>query len=91
MNKKSDNNKFLCANCSISLNNDDIECCNSLSLGKLFCSECLFNKFSKLSGFTIEELQKYLLLNDEQFINKMNIIKENVLKEFKKEGEFERY
>jgi hypothetical protein len=75
----------------MSLNSNDIECCNNLSLGKLFCSECLFNKFSKMSGFRIEELQKYLLLDHEQFINKMNIIKENVLKEFKKEGEFERY
>ena len=91
MKKKSDNNIFLCANCSMSLNSNDIECCNNLSLGKLFCSECLFNKFSKMSGFRIEELQKYLLLDHEQFINKMNIIKENVLKEFKKEGEFERY
>ena len=83
--------EFLCAECSISLNRDDIECCNNISLGKLFCSECLFNKFSKLTGFTVEELEKYTLLNDEQFIEKMNIIKENILKEFKKDGEFERY
>ena len=83
--------EFLCAECSISLNRDDIECCNNISLGKLFCSECLFNKFSKLTGFTVEELEKYTLQNDEQFIEKMNIIKENILKEFKKDGEFERY
>ncbi len=83
--------QFLCAKCSISLNSNYIECCNNLSLGKLFCSDCLFYKFSKLSGFTTQELQKYLLLNDEQFLEKMNVIKENVLKEFKKEGEFERY
>ena len=83
--------EFLCAKCSVSLNSYDIECCNNLSLGKLFCSACLFNKFSKLTGFTIKELEKYLLLDDNQFMNKMNMIKENVLKEFKKEGEFERY
>jgi hypothetical protein len=83
--------QFLCANCSISLNSDDIECCNNLSLGKLFCSECLFNAFNKLTGFTTEELQKYLLLDDGQFIEKMNIIKENLSKEFKKEGEWERH
>ena len=83
--------EFLCAECSISLNRDDIECCNNISLGKLFCSECLFNKFSKLTGFTVEELEKYTLLNDEQFVEKMNIIKENILKEFKKDDEFERY
>ena len=83
--------QFLCANCSISLNTDDIECCNNLSLGKLFCSECLFYTFNKLTGFTTEELQKYLLLDDGQFIEKMNIIKENLSKEFKKEGEWERY
>ena len=80
--------KFLCANCSISLNTDDIECCNNLSLGKLFCSECLFNTFNKLTGFTTEELQKYLLLDDEQFIEKMTIIKENLSKEFKKSSNY---
>jgi hypothetical protein len=51
----------------------------------------LFNTFNKLTGFTTEELQKYLLLDDEQFIEKMTIIKENLSKEFKKEGEWERY
>jgi len=84
-------NVFLCANCSVTLNQEDIECCRNISLGKLFCKDCLFNTFNKLTGFTTEDLEKYLLLDDEQFIKKMNIIKENVLKEFMKEGEFERY
>jgi hypothetical protein len=37
-----------------------------------------------LTGFTAEQLQKYLLLDDGQFIKKMNIIKYDLSKEFKK-------
>jgi hypothetical protein len=81
----------LCSACSMSLDKDDIDCCDSLALGKMFCKHCMFNKVSKLAGGSIEELEQYLLLDDEVFKIKMDSIKKKLLKEYRKEGEFEKY
>jgi hypothetical protein len=82
---------ILCANCSISLDKEDIECCNNLALGKMFCKDCMFNKVNKLTGCSTEELEEYLLLDDETFRIKMDQIKKSFLEEFRKDGEYERY
>jgi hypothetical protein len=82
---------LLCANCSMALDKEDIECCDNLALGKMFCKDCMFNKVSKLTGQSIDELEKYLLLDDETFKIKMDNIKKELSKDFKKYGEFERY
>lgn len=88
---KSKKDIFLCANCSLALDEEDIECCENLSLGKMFCKDCLFSKVSKLTGQSIDDLEKYLLLDDEAFKIKMDNIKKELSKEFKKYGEFERH
>ena len=82
---------ILCATCSISLDKEDIECCDNLALGKMFCKDCMFNKFSKLIGCTIEELEEYLLLDNVKFKKKMDDIKKAFLEEFRNESEFERH
>lgn len=82
---------ILCATCSVSLEKEDIECCENLALGKMFCKDCIFNKASKLTGFTIEELEKYLILDDVSFKIKMDEIKKKLTNTFKAYGEFERY
>jgi hypothetical protein len=88
---KSKEDIFLCANCSLVLDKEDIECCDNLSLGKMFCKDCLFTKFSKLTGFNIEDLESYLQLDNEKFFNKMEVIKKKLSDTFKQYGEFERY
>lgn len=77
---------ILCANCSMSLDKEDIECCDNLSIGKIFCKDCLFSKVSKLTGFSTKELEEYLLLDNEAFRIKMDHIKRLFLEEFRKEG-----
>jgi hypothetical protein len=81
----------LCSICSITLDEEDIDCCESLALGKMFCKDCMFNKVSKLAGGSTADLEQYLLLDDEVFKMKMDSIKKELLKEFRKEGKFERY
>jgi len=82
---------LLCADCSMALDKEDIECCDNLALGKMFCKDCMFNKVSKLTGCSTEELEKYLLLDDDKFKIKMDDIKKNFLESFRKDGEFERH
>jgi hypothetical protein len=57
----------------------------------MLCKSCLFAKFSKLTGFKIEDLESYLQLDDEKFFNKMESIKKKLSDTFKEYGEFERY
>jgi hypothetical protein len=57
----------------------------------MLCKSCLFAKFSKLTGFNIEDLESYLQLDNEKFFNKMEIIKKKLSDTFKQYGEFERH
>jgi hypothetical protein len=57
----------------------------------MLCKSCLFAKFSKLTGFKIEDLESYLQLDDEKFFNKMEVIKKKLSDTFKQYGEFERH
>jgi hypothetical protein len=57
----------------------------------MLCKSCLFAKFSKLTGFKIEDLESYLQLDDKKFFNKMEVIKKKLSDTFKQYGEFERH
>ena len=34
---------YICSNCNIVLTNDDLEACEIVSVGKLYCQDCLLN------------------------------------------------
>ena len=82
---------YVCNYCFVLLDKEDVDCCTSLALGKMLCKSCLFSKFSKLTGFHIEDLESYLQLDDEKFFNKMESIKKKLSDTFKQYGEFERH
>jgi hypothetical protein len=84
-------NNYICNHCFALLDKEDIECCINLALGKMLCKDCLFNTFSKLTGFSIKDLEGYLQLDDEKFLNKMEVIKKKLLDTFKEYGEFEKH
>ncbi len=35
---------YICSNCNIELTEDDLEACEIVSIGKLYCQDCLLNK-----------------------------------------------
>jgi len=34
---------YICSNCNIELTNDDLEACEIVAIGKLYCQDCLLN------------------------------------------------
>ena len=34
---------YICSNCNIELTNDDLKACEIVSVGKLYCQDCLLN------------------------------------------------
>ena len=34
---------YLCSNCDIALSQDDLDSCEIVSVGKLYCEDCLIN------------------------------------------------
>ena len=84
-------NHYVCNYCFVLLDKEDVDCCTNLALGKMLCKNCLFTRFSKLTGFNIKDLESYLQLDDEKFFNKMESIKKKLSDTFKEYGEFERH
>jgi hypothetical protein len=82
---------IVCSNCLLFLDKEDVNCCESLALEKMFCKECMFVKVKKLRGFSTQELEKYLLLDNEKFKIKMDKIKKMLLEAFRKDSEYEKY
>ena len=35
---------YICSNCNIELTKDDLDACEVVSIGKLYCEDCLLNK-----------------------------------------------
>jgi hypothetical protein len=47
---------FLCSECAIKLTKEDLNACEEVPIGKLYCTDCLDNQIKKFEDKMIDDL-----------------------------------
>lgn len=75
---------YICSNCNIELTKEDLEACELVSVGKLYCQDCLLNierqifvddkgllthTWDKYERFVIDNWKKNIMENDLDYLD----------------------
>ena len=75
---------YICSNCNIELTKDDLDACEVVSIGKLYCEDCLLNKereifvdekgllthtWDKYERFVIDRWKRRIMEDDLKYID----------------------